>query len=96
MFDQMRGELERVEADLSHSRAMVEKQSQEFAQQREEERKKAEKKVCHYAGEERLLGSQDNTLILIIETLEPPTPTPPPFSDIHTTLPSAIRRLSLS
>ena len=45
MFEQMRGELERVEEDLVHSRAQREREARESAQQRQEERQRAEKEV---------------------------------------------------
>ena len=45
MFEQMRGELEQVEEDLVHSRALREKEARESMQQRQEDRQKAEKEV---------------------------------------------------
>ena len=47
MFDQMRGELEHVETNLSHTRVVVEKQSWDFTQQKQEEKKKEEKVCLH-------------------------------------------------
>ena len=46
MFEQMRGELERVEAELAQSRAQGERMSREADRLRQEERRRGEKEVC--------------------------------------------------
>ena len=45
MFNQMQGELDRLERELAHSRTQQERQARESTRQRQEDRQRAEKEV---------------------------------------------------